>query len=161
MIVVTNGVSVLVQGALFIPHFAGHKGMLRIRRPVFHVDDIKRVLSNGVAFIFAGPVLMNILFFQTTERNVYATLIAFLRCIGFVQVFLLLFRVLFGTDGIYVSFAAGELCHFILSQILVRRTMTKIEKSTGKMLPANHEGPEIQNVIPLRSTKKAEHGSDK
>ena len=244
VVALTNGISVLIQGVFFIPHFACKKGMLRICKPIFHLSDIKRVLSNGVAsflmelwlsaisfsfnlalvhvvgtlgvssysivnyvsaligmilvgvtqgaqpimsfyhgksdkkiffhvyrlgvrantivpivlvagciafgseivslfhsgnpeltaltvhmlrlyplgFIFAGPVLMNILFFQATERNTYATLIAFLRCIGFVQLFLLLFMAPFGANGIYISFMAGEMCHFALSQVLVRRT---------------------------------------
>lgn len=250
VIALTNGISVLIQGIFFIPHFVCKKGMLRIRRPVFHLGDIKRVLSNGIAsflmefwlsaislsfnlalvhavgtigvsaysivnyvsaligmvlvgvtqgaqpimsyyhgksdrkaflhvyrlgvrtnifipillvagciafgngiaflfrsgdpaltaltvhmlrlyplgFIFAGPVMMAVLFFQTTERNTYATLISFLRCIGFVQVFLLLFPPLFGANGIYISFMAGELCHFIISQVLVKRTMKKLGK---------------------------------
>jgi len=255
VIALTNGISMLVQGIFFIPHFACKKGMLRICKPIFHFNDIKRVLSNGIAsflmefwlsaisfsfnlalvytvgtlgvsaysivnyvcalinmilvgvtqgaqpimsfyhgnankkvfshvyrlgmrtntiipillvvgcitsgsgivflfhsgntelttltihilrlyplgFIFVGPVLMNILFFQTTEQNIYATLISFLRCIGFVQLFLLLFMHLFGANGIYLSFLAGELCHFILSQILVRKTMKKLDNKTGEM----------------------------
>lgn len=258
VIALTNGISVLIQGMFFVPHFVRKKGMLRIHRPVFHGSDVKRVLGNGVAsflmefwlsaislsfnlalvhavgtlgvsaysivnyvsaligmilvgvtqgaqpimsfyhgrgdkrifshvyrlgvrtntiapillvagciafgggiaslfrsgdpeltaltvhmlrlyplgFIFAGPVLMNILFFQTTERNAYATLIAFLRCLGFVQVFLLLFQALFGADGIYISFAAGELCHFVISRILVRKTMIKMEGHAEKIQPS-------------------------
>lgn len=253
-IALTNGISMLVQGAFFIPHFACRKGMLQIRKPVFHFSDMKRVLINGVAsflmefwqsaialsfnlalvqtvgtlgvaaysivtyvcalinmvlvgvtqgaqplmsfyhgkgdervffhvyrlglrtniiipvllvtgcaafgsgiaflfhsgnpeltaltvhmfrlfpwgFIFVGPVLMNILYFQTTEQNVYATLISFLRCIGFVQVFLLLFMRLFGANGIYLSFLAGEMCHFVLSQILIQKAMSNLEHKTGK-----------------------------
>ena len=254
VVALTNGISVLIQGVIFIPHFARKKGMLRICKPDFHFDDVKRILSNGIAsflmefwlsaisfsfnlalvhtvgtlgvsaysivnyvsalismilvgvtqgaqpimsfyhgkgdkkifqhvyrlgvqtntiapillvagciafgggivslfrsgnpeltaltvhmlrlyplgFIFAGPVLMNILFFQTTERNAFATLIAFLRCFGFVQVFLLLFMTLFGANGIYISFVAGELCHFILSQILVGMTIKKQKDCTIK-----------------------------
>ncbi len=252
VIALTNGIAMLIQGAFYIPHFVCQKGMLRIGKPIFHFEDVKRVLSNGVAsslmefwqsaiafsfnlalvhavgtlgvsaysivnyvcalinmilvgvtqgaqpimsfyhgkgdekifshvyrlgvrintiipvilvaaciafdsgivvmfhsgnpeltaltvhmlrfyplgFIFVGPILMNILFFQTTERNVFSTLISLLRCIGFVQVFLLLFMYLFGPTGIYLSFLAGELCHFVISQILVRGTMKKLEIKT-------------------------------
>ena len=74
------------------------------------------------AYIAIGVTLMNILFFQTTERNAYAALISFLRCIGFIQVFLLLSVCLFHAKGLYLAFLAGELCHLVISQILVRRT---------------------------------------
>lgn len=80
-----------------------------------------------LAFLVAGVTLMNILYFQTTERNTYSTLVSLLRCIGFTQVFLLLFMHLLGADGIYLAFLAGELCHFIISRILVRRTMKKLD----------------------------------
>lgn len=255
VIALTNGISMLIQGAFFIPHFVYKKGMLRIAKPIFHFSEIKRVLSNGfasflmefwqaaiafsfnlalvhavgtlgvsaysivtyvcalinmvligvtqgaqplmsfyhgkgdgkvfshvyrlgvrtnivipiilvavcVAFgngivflfhsgnpeltaltvhmlrlyplglIFAGPVMMNILFFQTTERNTYATLISFLRCLGFVQVFLLLFMHLFGANGIYLSFLAGELCHFIISRLLVSKTIKRQENNDSKL----------------------------
>lgn len=248
VIALTNGIAVLVQGIIFIPHFAHKKGLLRIRKPNFIFGDIKRVLSNGFAsflmefwlsalsfsynwalvntvgtigvsaysivtyicslihmilvgvtqgaqpimslyhgkkdgkgfthiyslglrtniiipiilaagcavfgsqiaslfysgdpelidltvhmlrlyslgFIFVGPVLMNVLFFQTTERNVYAALISLLRCVGFVQVFLLLSIAFLGANGIYLSFPAGELCHLLISGILVHKTMKKI-----------------------------------
>lgn len=243
MIALANGIAVLIQGLLFIPHFASKKGLLRIRKPIFQFGDIKRVLSNGLAsflmefwlstisfsfnlalvhsagtigvsaysivtyvcaliqmilvgvtqgaqpimsyyhgkgdtqlflhvyrlgmrtsiiipivwtaacllfgseiislfhagdpeltalaihmfrlyplgFIFAGPVLMNILYFQTTEQNAWATLISSLRCVGFVQVFLLLSIMVFNAKGLYLTFLAGELCHFIISKILVSR----------------------------------------
>lgn len=254
VIALTNGISMLIQGAFFIPHFAGRKGRLRLCKPEFRFGDVKRVLSNGVAsflmefwqsaitlsfnlalvhtvgtlgvsaysivtyacalinmilvgvtqgaqpimsfyhgkgeariffhvyrlgiytniiipvflvagcaafgsgiaflfhsgnpelttltvhmfrlfplgFIFVGPVLMNILFFQATERNVYATLISFLRCAGFVQIFLLLFMHLFGANGIYLSFVAGEFGHFIISQALVLKTIKKLAHKAGE-----------------------------
>ena len=263
VIALTNGISMLLQGIFFIPHFAYKKGMLRIQKPVFHSRDIRRVLNNGFAsflmefwqsaialsfnlalvhvvgtlgvsaysivtyvcslinmvligvtqgaqplmsfyhgkgdekifsrvyrlgvrtntvipiilvacctafgrgidflfhsgnpeltaltvhmlrlyplgYLFVGAVLMNILFFQTTERNVHAALISLLRCIGFVQVFLLLFAYLFGTNGIYLAFFAGELCHFILSQILVQQTVKKLKskpEETGASQNAMH-----------------------
>ncbi|QAT50289.1 hypothetical protein EQM14_11250 [Caproiciproducens sp. NJN-50] len=83
------------------------------------------------AHIAIGVTLMNILFFQTTERNAYAALISFLRCVGFIQVFLLLSVFLFNGKGLYLSFLAGELCHLVISQILVRRTKRAEDKATG------------------------------
>ena len=74
------------------------------------------------AHIAIGVTLMNILFFQTSERNAYATLISFLRCIGFVQVFLLLSVYLFDGRGLFLSFLGGELCHLAISQRLVKQT---------------------------------------
>jgi len=84
-----------------------------------------RIYSLG--FIFVGPLLINILFFQTIERNVYATMISFLRCIGFVQVFLLLSVVFIGVNGIYFSFPAGEMCHFLISHVLVNKTVRELK----------------------------------
>lgn len=75
-----------------------------------------------LAHIAIGPTLINILYFQTTERNAFSSLISFLRCIGFIQVFVILSIWLLGGKGLYLAFLFGELCHFILSQILVNRT---------------------------------------
>ncbi len=238
---ITNGIGVSIEFVFYISHFVRKKGMLRIRKAVFHFGELKRVVSNGVAsslmefsvpavtfsfnlavvhnagtlgvsaysivsyvcsimnmvvvgvaqgvqpimsfyhgkgdtktfshvyglgvrtnliasillvgvcilfgrgivplfhggnldltaltaymlrlyplaYIFIGITLMNILFFQTTERNVPATLISFLRCTGFVQVFLLLSVFVLDAKGLYLSFLAGEVCHFIISQLLV------------------------------------------
>ncbi len=239
----TNGIGMLIELIFYITYFIRRKGMLRIRKPVFHFIDIKRVLHNGfatflmefslpvvtfsfnlaiiqtagtlgvtaysivgyvcaiinmvligvtqgaqplmslyhgqkdkeaflhiyrlgmktnvmlpviltglsivfsnaivilfrgnnqelttlagymlkqypLAHIAIGPTLMNILYFQTTERNGYSAVISFLRCIGFIQVFVLLSVWLLDGKGLYLAFFAGELCHFILSQILVIR----------------------------------------
>ncbi len=75
-----------------------------------------------LAYIFIGVTLMNILFFQTTERNGYATLISFLRCLGFIQVFLLASTFVLNAKGLYFAFLAGEVCHLAVSQLLVRKT---------------------------------------
>ncbi|EMS72510.1 cytidylate kinase family protein [Ruminiclostridium cellobioparum] len=250
---ITNGIGVSIEFVFYISHFIRKKGMLRIRKPVFHFSEIKRVVSNGVssalmefsvpavtlsfniavvraagtvgvsayaivcyvtsiismvvlgvtqgtqplmsfyhgkgekktfshvyslgkrtnivasillagicilfgremvplfqsgssvelteltayilrqysvAYIFVGLALMNILFFQTTERNRYATLISFLRCMGFTQVFILLSVFAFDAKWLYLAYFAGELCHYFISQLLVRRTMKGIEVGT-------------------------------
>jgi Na+-driven multidrug efflux pump len=241
---ITNGIGMLVQLVFFIPHFAGKKGMLSLRRPIFSFADIKRVFINGfatflmefsipavvfsfnlaivhtvgtlgvsaysivsyvcafigmlligvtqgaqplmsfyhgrgnqkvfshiyrlgvrtsiiasivlvggyivfgerlvslfhagnleltaltahmlrlysLAYIPVGVTLMNILYFQTAERNVFSATISLLRCIGFTQLFLLLSVYLFEAQGLYLAFLTGELCNLVISQILVRQT---------------------------------------
>lgn len=79
------------------------------------------------AHIAIGLTLMNILYFQTTERNIFSASISFLRCIGFIQVFLLLSIYLFNANGLYLAFLAGEICHLIISQILVKRSASKLK----------------------------------
>ncbi len=76
-----------------------------------------------LAFIFIGVTLMNILFFQTTERNSYAFFISLLRCIGFVQVFIMITIMAFGGKGLYLAFMAGEAFHCVISQLLIKRTI--------------------------------------
>jgi Na+-driven multidrug efflux pump len=79
----------------------------------------------SLAYIAIGATLMNILYFQTAEQNVFSAVISFLRCIGFIQLFLLLSVYLFETKGLYLAFLAGELCHLAISQILVMRAAKK------------------------------------
>lgn len=251
---ITNGIGVSIEFMFYISHFVRQKGMLRIRKPVFHFGELKRILGNGVAsalmefsvpaitfsfnlaivhnagtlgvsaysivsyvcaimnmvvvgvvqgvqpimsfyhgkgdrrtfshvynlgvrtniiasillvgtciifsrgivplfhggnpdltaltaymlrlyplaYILIGVTLMNILYFQTTERNAYATLISLLRCIGFIQVFLLLSMIVFDARGLYLSFLAGEVCHFIISHLLVRKTMKGNERDGSR-----------------------------
>lgn len=265
----TNGVGMLIELAFYITHFVRKKGMLRIRKPIFHLVDIKRVLHNGLAsflmecqqatialsfnlalvrtvetlgvsayaivssvcalinmvligvsngaqplmsfqhgkgdhkvfshiyrlarrtniilpvvlvavysifgrgiaslfhtgnpeltdltahmlrlyplgFIVVGSLLINILFFQTTERNAYSTLLTFLRCAGFTQVFLLLSILVFDSTGLYLAFFAGELCHFILSQILVKRTMKRLSKEPDETRATTQDAPENSGYI--------------
>lgn len=98
--------------------------------PLFHTGSsaelteltARMLRQYPLAHIFIGITLMNINFFQTTERNGYATLISFLRCLGFVQAFLLLSMFVFDFTGLYFAFLAGEVCHFVISQLLVRKT---------------------------------------
>lgn len=78
------------------------------------------------AHIVIGCTLMNIIYFQTTEQNVPSALISFLRCIGFIQVLLLLSVYFFDARGLYFAFFAGELCHLIISQILVKRSRKRL-----------------------------------
>jgi Na+-driven multidrug efflux pump len=75
---------------------------------------------------------MNILFFQTTERNGHATLISFLRCLGFTQIFILLSVFVFDAKWLYLAYLAGEACHFIVSQLLVRKTEKKQDVTSFK-----------------------------
>jgi Na+-driven multidrug efflux pump len=74
-----------------------------------------------LAHLAIGLTLMNILYFQTTERNAFSSLISFLRCVGFIQVFLLLSVFVFDGWGLYLAFPLGEVCHLALSQFLVAR----------------------------------------
>ncbi len=115
--------------------------------PLFHSGNASLTILTAnmlrqypLAYIFIGITLMNILYFQTTERNAYATLVSFLRCIGFVQAFLLLSIFVFNTKGLYLAFAAGEACHFIISQLLVRKTRkgtkTETEETQAVAEPA-------------------------
>ncbi|WP_283607225.1 MATE family efflux transporter [Faecalispora anaeroviscerum] len=88
-----------------------------------------------LAHIAIGVTLMNILFFQATEQNTFSTAISFLRCIGFIQIFLILSIELFSGKGLYFAFFFGELCHMIISQILVQRAkrleITAAQTETG------------------------------
>ncbi len=251
----TNGIGMLLELAFYAVHFARKKGLLRIKRPVFHFSTVKRILSNGfatflmefslpavtfsfnlaiirtagtlgvtaysivgyvcaimnmvligvtqgaqplmslyhgqgdkkafwhtyrlgvrtnliipallialcvafsegivtlfragnpeltaltvrmlrlypLAHIAIGVTLMNILFFQTTERNAFSAVISLLRCVGFIQLFLLLSVYLLDGKGLYLGFFFGELCHMLISQVLVRRTKRREETRAGKL----------------------------
>lgn len=248
---ITNGIGMLVELTFYVTHFAGKKGALRIRKPAFHLPDIKRIASNGfatflmefslpavtfsfnlaiiyivgtlgvtaysivgyvcaiinmvligvtqgaqplmslyhgqgnkrafthiyylglrtniitplilvffclvfsngivslfragnpeltaltshmlrfypLAYIPVGITMMNILFFQTTEQNAFSSVISLLRCIGFIQIFLIVSVFLFAGKGLYLAFFLGELCHLIISQILVQRAK-RLEDAT-------------------------------
>ncbi|MDF9825906.1 putative MATE family efflux protein [Breznakia sp. PF5-3] len=90
---------------------------------IFVSDNISLATQAGtmmksyfLAFFPIGITLMNILYFQIMEQSFVAILLSFLRCIGFVQLFLLILPPILGTSGIYFSFFCGELCHCILSE---------------------------------------------
>ncbi|MDL2259006.1 MATE family efflux transporter [Eubacteriales bacterium OttesenSCG-928-K08] len=74
-----------------------------------------------LAFFPIGITLMNILYFQVTEQGPQSIALSFLRCIGFIQLFLLVLPSAFGTIGIYLSFLCGELCHCLLSCYFYRK----------------------------------------
>lgn len=78
-----------------------------------------------LAFFPIGIILMNILYFQVTEQSKQAILLSFLRCIGFIQLFLLMLPNVFETKGIYLSFLCGELCHVLLSALLLKKSDTE------------------------------------
>ena len=80
-----------------------------------------------LAFFPIGITLMNILYFQVTEQGPQAILLSFLRCVGFIQLFLVVLPSAVGTVGIYLSFLCGELCHCLLSAVLMKTS--KREKS--------------------------------
>jgi Na+-driven multidrug efflux pump len=73
-----------------------------------------------IGYIPVGLTLMNILFFQTTEQEARSTVVAILRCVGFVQVFLLFLPAWFGVHGIYLSFLCGEVGNWLVSISLMR-----------------------------------------
>ena len=87
-----------------------------------------KLLTPG--FVMIGVTIMNILYFQTTERYKYSNFVALLRCVGFVQVLLLILVPVLGGDGIYPAFVGGEACNSALSFVLVR----KIVRHSGDSL---------------------------
>ncbi len=270
----TNGIGMLIELAFYATHFAGKKGMLQIRKPVFRFADMKRVFGNGfatflmefslpavtfsfnlaiirtvgtlgvtaysivgyvcavvnmvligvthgaqplmsfshgqgdkkaffhayrlgvrtniiipvivvglcftfsegivslfrsdnpeltaltsrmlqlypLAHIAIGVTLMNVLYFQTTERNTFSAVISFLRCIGFIQVFLLLSVYLFDGKGLYLAFFSGELCHLVISQIFVKRTkrLEDMAVQTQRFLNKGDRKGERESDIPFK-----------
>ncbi len=90
-----------------------------------------------LAFIFIGITLINILYFQTTERKYYASFISLLRCIGFIQVFILISIILLGGKGLYLAFLAGEVFHYVVSQILVWKSGNYHYRKSSGMLSEN------------------------
>lgn len=71
-----------------------------------------------IAYFFVGITLINILYFQVVEKQKQASLISFLRCIGFIQIFLLVLPLIDVKLGIYLAFPLGELFHMIISQFM-------------------------------------------
>lgn len=122
----------IIFGSQIVPLF--HSGNADLTALTAHM-----LRQYPLAYIFIGITLMNILYFQTTERNAYATLISFLRCIGFIQVFLLLSIFVFNIKGLYLAFLAGEVCHLIISQLLVRKTMKGMETEAEETQALNEQ----------------------
>lgn len=79
-----------------------------------------------LAFFPIGITLMNILYLQVTEQNMQAIVLSFLRCAGFIQLFLLILPQICGGTGIYLAFVCGELCHWLFSKMLLK--MSKRER---------------------------------
>ncbi|MDF1496070.1 MATE family efflux transporter [Caproiciproducens sp. CPB-2] len=117
----TNLIVPAVLVSLCIAFSGGIVTLFRGGNPELTALTTRMLRLYPIAHIAIGPTLMNILYFQTTERNAFSTLISFLRCIGFVQIFLLLSLFVFDGKGLYLTFLAGEACHVFISLILVRR----------------------------------------
>lgn len=81
---------------------------------------VKMMTVYFVGFFPVGVSLMNILYFQATEREFQSSLVSFLRCIGFVQLFLILLPGMIGEYGIYLAFFCGELCNCAVSFLMFR-----------------------------------------
>ena len=88
-----------------------------------------------VAYIPVGLTLMNILFFQTTECEGRSTLVSVMRCLGFVQAFLLMLPQWLGEYGIYLSFFCGEAANWLVSAVLFSR-IDEPEEAELEMQPA-------------------------
>lgn len=88
-----------------------------------------------LAFFPIGITLINILYFQITEKNTQAILLSILRCVGFIQIFLLILPFIFGEVGIYLSFFAGEVFHFLLSEKMFR---TELKLPISKTSSSNN-----------------------
>lgn len=74
-----------------------------------------------LGFFPIGVSLMNILCCQTSERERRAILVSLLRCIGFLQAFLIVLPALLGKQGIYLSLLCAELCNMGISLWMVRQ----------------------------------------
>lgn len=115
---------------------------------IFVPDNIQLTEQAGVmmkyyflAFFPIGIILITILFFQVTERSGRAVLLSFLRCVGFVQLFLFLLPILIGNTGIYLAFLCGECCNCFLSLLL-----EKIPEQANKTSLRIHPSEEVENV---------------
>ncbi|MDL2273241.1 MATE family efflux transporter [Oscillospiraceae bacterium OttesenSCG-928-G22] len=115
--------------AVFVPESAELAGMAaRMMKYYF------------LAFFPVGVTLLNILFFQVTERNRRSVALSFLRCIGGIQLFLLLLPPLLGVVGIYLSFLCGELCHCLFSLVLLKNVPLESGKESAALPAAVAEG---------------------
>lgn len=82
-----------------------------------------------LGFFPIGVTLMNILYFQTTESEAKSNFISVLRCVGFVQLSLLILPNFLGTVGIYASLLVGELLNCLCSALLMRQDRLKQTKA--------------------------------
>ncbi|MBZ3935916.1 MATE family efflux transporter [Methanimicrococcus blatticola] len=86
-----------------------------------------------LGFFPIGISLMNILYFQVTEKEGRSILISALRCVGFVQLFLLILPQIFGIYGLYAAFFCGEMCNCLLSVVLYKRSRRKERRQTESL----------------------------
>jgi Na+-driven multidrug efflux pump len=118
-------VSNLVLTAFFylaIFFFGGQlAGLFSKDNPVLVRSAFEMMRLYFLGFFPIGISLMNILYFQTTEREGKSIALSALRCIGFVQLALVILPGLVGTTGIYLSLLAGELVNCVISIILYVR----------------------------------------
>ncbi|MBP1737396.1 MAG: hypothetical protein H6Q60_1277 [Oscillospiraceae bacterium] len=139
--VCTNVIVPTVLVSLCIIFSSGMVSLFRAGNPELTSLTTQMLRLYSIAHIAIGTTLMNILYFQTTERNACSTLISLLRCIGFVQGFLLLSLFVFDGKGLYLTFLAGEVCHLLISIILVNRAK-QLESKTAQQSPETVDAPE-------------------
>lgn len=94
---------------------------------------VKMLRIYALAYIPIGLSLMNVLYFQTTENNLYSTIVSFLRSIGFVQLCLLILPPVFGIAGIFLSHGVGEGLNFGVSIVLKEKVDRKGRKPGKKL----------------------------
>lgn len=102
---------------------------------IFLPDNVETagMAAEMMFFYFTGyfPVgitLINILFFQVIEKQTQASFISFLRCIGFIQIFLLVLPLVNVKYGLFLAFPLGELCHCLISQGIYMKEKRKMLK---------------------------------
>ncbi|MDD4824376.1 MAG: MATE family efflux transporter [Acholeplasmataceae bacterium] len=118
----TNIIIPVILTALYFVFSDGIVSLFHSGNPELTTLTTRMVRQYPLAYIAIGATLMNILFFQTTERNIFSAAISALCCIGYIQVFLLISVYIFNYKVLYLTFFFGELCHLVISQILVRQT---------------------------------------
>jgi putative MATE family efflux protein len=84
----------------------------------FLAQEMMRLYFMG--YFPIGITMMNILFFQTTEREFKSNLLSIMRCVGFLQVFLFTLPRFLGPIGLYLAFLCGEACNCLVSILMVK-----------------------------------------
>lgn len=96
-------------------------------------SEMMRIYMLG--FFPIGISLMNILYFQVTEKEGRSILVSALRCVGFVQLFLLILPPVLGVYGIYAAFFCGEMCNCLLSAVLYKLSRHQEERKSQYLKP--------------------------
>lgn len=117
----TNFLAPVILVSLCLLFSSGIVSLFRAGNPELTALTGHMLRFYPLAYIPIGITMMNILFFQTTEQNAFSSVISLLRCMGFIQIFLVVSVFLFAGRGLYLAFFLGELCHLTISQILVQR----------------------------------------